>query len=75
MKEKTTAASAVDPTSILDKLKDYTEFESVTVHPDGAVEVKYAPRAAKTERKQPKAPQSAIESIKLPSPPFAFERQ
>lgn len=78
MKEKPTAASAVSPddlTTTLDRLKAYTEFESVTIHPSGAVEVKYAPRAPKSDRKQPKPPQSAIESIKLPPPPFAYERQ
>lgn len=60
----------------LEKIKDYTQFESVTVAPDGAVSVKYAARLPEPQKpaKERKPTPTAIDSLKEVPPPFVFNR-
>lgn len=60
----------------LDRLRAYTEFESVTVGTDGSVSVKYAgkPIASAVDARKKDVPprQTAIDSLTQTAPTFAF---
>jgi hypothetical protein len=57
----------------LERLKSYTEFETVKVSPDGSVEVKYAQRATTDKGKKSAKPiLTAIDSLGQTHPVFAF---
>ncbi len=71
MKSKPAATSAVD---ILEKIKSYTEFESVTIHPDGTVAVTFAGKQSPVKKKKDEAPirKTAIDSLSETPPAFQF---
>lgn len=71
-KPTTAAPNLVDT---LERLKSFTEFESVTVAPDGTVSVKYAgkaPVAPKPRLAESPVKKTAIDSLSLTAPPFSF---
>lgn len=71
--EKITYGAAFE---VLERLKSYTEFETVSVAPDGSVTVKYAQRSTVDEKtkKSPKPVITAIDSLGKPHPIFPVEK-
>ena len=71
----TNKIASVDALEFLEKVKDYTQFESVTIAPDGSVSVKFSGRElAPAEKKESKKPpkKTAIDSLSETPPPFEF---
>lgn len=69
--DKTTSENAFNA---LERLKSYTEFESVTVGADGSVTVKYAARQPSKDarEKTDKPRETAIDSLAKQPPTFSF---
>lgn len=67
--------SQQDALDLLEKIKNYTEFETVTVSPDGSVSVKYAGKQpAQTKKKEPPVRETAIDSLSKVPPAFNYEK-
>ncbi len=73
--KKPSKAAPASVTDTLDRLKAYTEFESVTIGPDGSVSVKYAPKVATPKKQEAVATVTAIDSLGMTHPPFQFARK
>lgn len=70
---KKTGEQSASVFDTLERLKSYTEFETVKVSPDGSVEVKYAQRAQdKPKLPAAKPKQTAIDSLTQTHPVFGF---
>lgn len=69
VKAKPPAMSAVE---LLEQIKNYTQFESVAISPDGTVSVKFAGKTEQPKAKGVPVRKTAIDSLAETPPPFEF---
>lgn len=67
------AKSPLDVFATLDQLKNYTQFDSVRITPDGSIEVTYSGKSAKSNATESVKTVTAIDSLRVAPPNFPFK--